>query len=153
VKSLSPDTLADRLAVNDVLIAYATAVDGRDWDLLASCFLPDADIVYEPVGRFDGCAALAAAMRASLEGVTTQHIITNVAVELDGNRASTRCYGHAQHGRDGEYFTTGATYVDDLVKVDDAWRIVSRHVETTWAIGNPGVVGLARFGSDQDERI
>jgi hypothetical protein len=56
VKSLSPDTLADRLAVNDVLIAYATAVDGRDWDLLASCFLPDADIVYEPVGRFDGLA-------------------------------------------------------------------------------------------------
>ena len=38
------ETLADRIAIDDVLTRYATAVDARDWDLYRSVFTADAVI-------------------------------------------------------------------------------------------------------------
>jgi hypothetical protein len=37
----------DRLDVAEVLVRYATGIDGRDWDVLRSCFTED-------VGADDG---------------------------------------------------------------------------------------------------
>ena len=49
---MSSANIADRLAVSDALIRYATALDGRDWDLLASCFTADARLDYDTSGVF-----------------------------------------------------------------------------------------------------
>jgi 3-phenylpropionate/cinnamic acid dioxygenase small subunit len=45
--------LEDTVAVTDVLIRYATAVDTRNWDLFRSCFTPEAVADYGEVGRWD----------------------------------------------------------------------------------------------------
>ncbi len=42
--------LADRLAVDDVLTRYATAIDGRQWDLLDQVFTADADLENRTAG-------------------------------------------------------------------------------------------------------
>jgi 3-phenylpropionate/cinnamic acid dioxygenase small subunit len=136
----------DRLAVEEVLTRYAFALDRRDWDLLATCFAQDAELVYEPLPPFTGFAALQAAMRSGLEGTTTQHMITNIRVAVDGDRASAWSYGQATHRRDGldggNLFVTGGAYEDALARGDDGWRIARRHVHAQWTSGNPQVVGM-----------
>ena len=38
------DALADRLAIEDLLTRYATAVDRQDWNLYRSVFTADAEV-------------------------------------------------------------------------------------------------------------
>jgi 3-phenylpropionate/cinnamic acid dioxygenase small subunit len=140
------DGLIDRLAVEDVLTRYAFALDRRDWDLLETCFVSDAVLVYEPLPEFSGFATLRAAMQFGLEGTVTQHLITNIRITVDGDQAESWCYGHATHRRDdvdgGNLFVTGGAYEDSLTRAADGWRIARRHVHAKWTWGNPRVVGL-----------
>ena len=48
------DALTDRLAIEDLLTRYATAVDQRDWDLYRSVFAADAEVDYTPAGGTAG---------------------------------------------------------------------------------------------------
>ena len=64
------DFLLDQLAVEDVLTRYAFALDRRDWDLLATCFQPDAELIYEPLPPFAGFAQLQMGMQIGLEGTS-----------------------------------------------------------------------------------
>ena len=43
---VSLQELSDRLEINDLLIRYTRAIDTRDFELLDSCFLPDAAVDY-----------------------------------------------------------------------------------------------------------
>jgi hypothetical protein len=47
--------LLDEQQIVDVMNAYTTALDTRDWDLLASCFTPDGDADF---GNIAGVGAL-----------------------------------------------------------------------------------------------
>jgi hypothetical protein len=42
--------LPDRMAMEDLLTRYATAVDARNWDLLDSVFTHDAHLDYRSAG-------------------------------------------------------------------------------------------------------
>ena len=68
------------------------------------------------------------------------HFITNLSVELDGDRASSRCYFHAPMGRAGDLgsqlvITNAGYYDDELVRTDAGWRIQARHCKQTMMIG------------------
>ena len=39
------DQVADRIALQDVMLRYAAGVDERDFDLYASCFIEDVEIL------------------------------------------------------------------------------------------------------------
>ncbi len=47
----SLQALADRIAVEDLLTRYATAVDRRDWELYRSVFTTDAEVDYTTAVR------------------------------------------------------------------------------------------------------
>ena len=86
--------IADRLAISDVIIRYATALDTRDWRLLRSIltdrvaidytsFDPDLDLemdAAEWVHRVRGLAGFDA----------TQHLSTNHRHHIDGDTATCR---------------------------------------------------------------
>ena len=137
--------LADRAAVVDVCVRYARALDRRDWDLLATCFTPDAVVDFDGMDRIEGAAALVAVCRSVLEPLSvSQHLLGTHHVEVDGDRARSECYLHAQHVRaelapDDKYVIAG-TYVDALVRTADGWRITHRRLAAAWAQGNPAVV-------------
>ena len=133
---MSAVDVGDRLAISDVLIRYATALDGRDWELLASCFTDDATLDYDTSGTY-GRDAFVEHCRAGLARMkATQHCVTNHVISTDGDRAHSTSYVIAQHVRDNDVtFTLGGTYTDDLVRAGTEWRIASRRFVTSWKAG------------------
>jgi len=135
------DVLTDVREIDDLLIRYATALDTRDWALLATCFVPDSIATFGTFGEFRTVEAIVEALRKWLEPLdATQHLIANVAAEIDGDSARSRCYVVAQHVRNGQQFTLGGTYVDVHRRTPDGWLIVSRRLDVTWTQGDPAVV-------------
>jgi len=133
---MSTADIGDRLAISDVLIRYATALDGRDWELLASCFTDDATLDYDTSGTY-GRDAFVEHCRAGLARMkATQHCVTNHVISTDGDRAHSTSYVIAQHvGENDVTFTLGGTYSDDLVRAGTGWRIASRRFVTSWKAG------------------
>lgn len=141
-RDLSVRELSDRLAINDLLIRYTRAIDTKDWNLLDTCFTPDADVDYTPTG---GIAGKYPEVRAWLAKALapfpiTVHYVTNSIVKLDGDRATARTlvYNPMFFGNpDGTLhdFTVGATYVDELVWTADGWRIAKRGEEAGYMQG------------------
>lgn len=126
---MTPDERADRQDITDVLIRYATGIDMRDWEAFRSCFTSDCHADYGDAGVFTDVDSLAEFMTSSHEPMgPTFHRITNVAVEIDGDRATARSYVDAVLlAPDG---ATGVNpigrYHDDLVRTSGGWRIARR---------------------------
>ncbi|RIL07964.1 MAG: hypothetical protein DCC71_01165 [Proteobacteria bacterium] len=142
-RELSHRELSDRLQINDLLIRYTRAIDTKDWKLLDSCFLPDADVDYTATG---GIAGKYPEVRGWLAKALapfpiTVHYVTNSIVELDGDRARARTLVFNPMffaNPDGSLhdFTVGATYVDELVWTDEGWRIAKRSEEAGFMQGS-----------------
>lgn len=140
------EELSDKQEITEVLYRYATALDTRDRELLREVFLDDAlFVIGAGVGDFQGVDAIADIVIEFLGGLeSSQHILTNPVVELEGDRARSTCYLHAQHympdqRTGGNTLEIGGTYHDDLVRTADGWRIERRHLEVTWTEGNHGI--------------
>jgi hypothetical protein len=153
--------LGDRQAINDLLVRYCTALDTRDWPLLESCFTPEGVVDYGDYGGRHDPAGTVAHCRGGLEGLdVTQHLIANVAIQVDRDEAIAVCYVHAQHtllgAEGGDHFMIGGQYRDRLVRTDDGWRFAWRNLVGVWADGNPdvflqGVQRLVAAGGEPGE--
>jgi 3-phenylpropionate/cinnamic acid dioxygenase small subunit len=142
-RDLSIRELSDRLAINDLLVRYTRAIDTKDWSLLDTCFLPDADVDYTATG---GVAGKYPEVRAWLAKALapfpiTVHYITNSQVEITGDRARARTlvFNPMFFGNpDGSLhdFTVGATYVDELVWTAEGWRIAKRSEDAGFMQGS-----------------
>lgn len=141
--------LWDRQEIVDVLYRYATALDSRDWELLASCFTEDAVADFLELGGVnEGVSAIVELASGVLSGLdSSQHLIGNPEVEVDGDRASSSCYLQAQHylvsASGANTFLVGGTYRDRLVRTAEGWRIEHRTLISTWQDGNAGVFAEA----------
>jgi hypothetical protein len=133
---VSLQELSDRLEINDLLIRYTRAIDTRDFELLDSCFLPDAAVDYTTSGGIKGRYP---EVRSWLEKALApfpamMHFVGNGTVELDGDQARTRTYvvnpmGVPKDGGVHHAFTVYAHYVDKLVRTPEGWRIAERFEE------------------------
>jgi 3-phenylpropionate/cinnamic acid dioxygenase small subunit len=141
-RELSAREISDRLQIQDLLVRYTRAIDTKDWALLDTCFLPDAQVDYTATG---GIAGRYPEVRAWLAKALapfpiTVHYVTNSLVELDGDRARARTLVlnpmfFANPDGTLHDFTVGATYVDELVWTDDGWRIAKRSEEAGYMQG------------------
>ncbi len=136
--------LEDKQQITELCHRYGFALDGRDWDLLRSCFLDDVVCHYggDPLPGYD---ALEQLCRATLEPLSaSQHLIGNVTPVVDGDTARCICYLQAQHVRPGtdggEQFIFAGRYTDRLVRTPEGWRIAERSLELMWSSGNPAVL-------------
>ena len=141
---MTPQELSDRAEIHDLIVRYGWAIDTKDWALLDSCFTEDAFVDYSsnPGGKVGPYREI----RGWLEKVmsafpVTQHLMSNIDVQLDGDRATCRTMVTNPQGakkRDGglHFFYVGARYDDELVRTAGGWRI-SKRVETTlWFEGS-----------------
>lgn len=137
--------LEDRAAITDVCLRYATALDTRDWQLLRTCFTPDAVTHYGPGPALEGYDAFERVSREWMPAqVRSQHLIANVAVEVDGDVASSSCYVRADHVHEelpGEHLEFVGRYLDELVRTGEGWRIRHRRFEIFWTHGRGEVLG------------
>ena len=138
--------LADRAAIVDAVIAYATALDTRDWQKLGSLFADDACWEYSGSGeRLLGPNAIVARISASLVRFdATQHLNGNHVTAVHGDEAEHTCYYQAQHVRlglaDGDKFLGGGRYDDRLRRTSDGWLFTHRKIISVWSEGNPAVI-------------
>ncbi len=138
--------LADRAAIVDAVIAYATALDTRDWDRLGSLFADDACWEYCGSGeRLVGPSAIVARISTSLKRFdATHHLNGNHVIAVHGDEAEHTCYYQAQHVRlglaDGDKFLGGGRYDDRLRRTADGWRFTHRRIIGVWSEGNPAVI-------------
>lgn len=137
--------LADKLAIHEVLYRYARAVDSQDWGLMDTVFVADAVLDYTDVGgpeatRDDVVTWLA----ESLQPVPmTQHAITNIEVDLQGDEAAVVALFHNPMQLPGVEGITacGGRYHHQMVRTPDGWR--SRHLreENLWFSNPPTGLG------------
>ncbi len=127
--------MADRFEITDLLLRYGRALDTRDSALLETCFTNDAVLAYDgsPVATR---AEFVERAKGLTKFVATHHMITNILVELAGDRATSTSYAHAQHVRGEaelrETYLIGGTYTDELARTNVGWRITHRRFVSQW---------------------
>lgn len=141
-------TLDDLVAERDIyraLTRFARAMDARDWAALDAIVVEDAtaDI---GTGPLQGRAELIAHMRAFLDDCgPTQHMLGNVLVEVEGDRATSNAYVRDMHIGAGDKahltFSTLGEYEDQWRKVDGVWRMNHRTKYNRAHIGSIEVLG------------
>ena len=138
--------LADRAAIMDAVIAYATAVDTRDWERLGALFTADACWEYSGSGeRLSGPDKIVARISSSVERFdATHHLNGNHVTAVQGDEAEHTCYFQAQHVRlglpGGEKFLAAGRYDDRLRHTPDGWRFTYRRITSVWTDGNPAMI-------------
>ena len=127
--------LADREAIRECLYRYARGVDRLDADMLRSAYWPDAiDTHLEFKGNVEQFIAWAFPIMQTMD--QTMHMIANILMRLDGDRADVESYFYGYHritldGAKRDVIGSGR-YVDRFEKRDDEWRIAERLVLTDW---------------------
>jgi ketosteroid isomerase-like protein len=125
---MSKCSIEDRLAINDLMIAYCTAVDSLgDLDAFDAVFAEDGVLDLSGIGlpRFEGRAAI----RGFFTGVFADmshhaHYLTNFAITAyEGDRASARAYIIGMgRSKDGNEVTVYGRYYFDVVRTPAGWR-------------------------------
>lgn len=144
--------LLDRLALQDLVAAYATCVDSDDPASAAALFVPDGELrifergVETPVRERIGQEAIASAMAGLDRYHTTLHVVANhsVAIEDDAAEGVTYCLAHHIHDVPGPEGTTlpydyvmHIRYLDRFVRAFDGWRIAQRHLVVEFTEDRP----------------
>ena len=143
---LSLQEISDRLEIQDLLYAYADAIDGKRFKELNDVFADDAHIDYSAFGgavgnREETIAFLEKALRTKF-APNHQHLNANMQIRVDGDRATGRvmCFNPQEVlGPDGELhtFMLGLWYVDEYVRTPNGWRMRRRSEEKSWIFAAP----------------
>jgi hypothetical protein len=128
---LSIEEISDRLEIQDLLIAYSTAIDQRRFDDLDHVFTPDAYIDYTAMGGIDGRYS---DVKAWLGEVLPNfpayaHMLGNFDIRVGGDKASSRtfCFNPmVVGGEKKQVMYCGLWYEDEFVRTPDGWRMTRR---------------------------
>jgi hypothetical protein len=145
---LSLAQVSDRLAIRELVDAYAYCADRRDATGQMALFTEDTDfLVYmdshspAPTQHFRGRAALAPVFDELNTYVTTMHFNGQSTVVLDGDHASGVTYCLAHHVKVERSVRTlmvaAIRYLDSFVKQDGAWFFSQRKLMVDWTETRP----------------
>jgi hypothetical protein len=153
-------TLLDRTAISDVIHAYATGLDRRDWVLFRSIFTEQIDMDFRSAGLragvYDADRWVRDAKRLFDGFSATQHTSSNHVHEVRGDEATCVSNMQAEHfvareSGDGlavgeNRWTIGGYYENGLIRRDEGWKLCRVTLNVTWSTGNPKVseIALAR---------
>jgi hypothetical protein len=134
---ISPQEAADRLAIRELIDAYAHCADRRDAEGQKALFTDDTHfLVYmngvgtDPTEDLHGREALTPVFAALKQYEFTMHFNGQSTVEIDGERATGEVYCIAHHvfaadaGR--KIMLAYLRYGDTYVKQGGAWRFAER---------------------------
>ena len=139
-------TLNDLLAERQIyrnLVRFAQAMDKRDWDTLSTLAIDniDADL---GLGLKNGREEMIAIIRRYLDGCgVTQHLLGNVLIDVDGDKATSQAYVCDMHLGKGDNeqltFHTLGLYTDQWQKIDDQWLMIHRLKDNRATVGSMDV--------------
>lgn len=128
---LSIEEISDRLEIQDLLVAYSTAIDGRRFDDLDRVFTADAYIDYRAMGGVDGHYPEVKAWLAQVlpNFPAYAHMLGNFDIRLSGDTATARtlCFNPmVLGGEQQQVLFCGLWYDDAFVRTDQGWRMTRR---------------------------
>ena len=142
--TISPDEAADRLAIRELVEAYAHCADRRDAKGQMALFTEDADfVVYmnakdpTPSQEFHSREALAPIFADLNKYDATTHFVgQSTILTLDGRRGTGEAYCLAHHitvdcGK-RRLMVASLRYLDTFVKMDGAWLFSERRLYVDW---------------------
>ena len=145
---ISTSEQADRLAIRELIDAYAHCADRRDADGQKALFTEDTHfVVYmngqgsEPTQVLDGREALTPVFQDLNRYQATQHFNGQSTIELDGDRATGESYCIAHHlfteNRERKLMLAHLRYRDTFIKLDGAWLFAERNLYVDWIETKP----------------
>ena len=142
--TLSPAEAADRLAIRELIEAYAHCADRRDAEGQMSLFTEDTHfVVYmnakdpTPSQELHSREALAPVFAALNQYDATTHFLgQSTLFTLTGDRATGEAYCLAHHvtvdGATRRLMVASLRYLDTFVKADGAWLFAERRLYVDW---------------------
>ena len=142
--SISPKEAADRLAIRELVEAYAHSADRRDAIGQMSLFTTDTHfVVYmnaknpKPSQELNSREALASVFADLNRYDATTHFVGQSTIfTLDADRATGEAYCLAHHvtveGGRRRLMVASLRYLDTFVKIDGAWLFAERLLYVDW---------------------
>jgi ketosteroid isomerase-like protein len=139
-----PSEAADRLAIREVVEAYARCADRRDAKGQMALFTEDTHfVVYmdakdpTPSQELRSRAALAPVFDDLNKYAATQHLLgQSTILTLAGDRATGEAYCMAHHltvdGEKRQLMVAALRYSDVFRKIDGAWLFAERRLYVDW---------------------
>ena len=140
---ISPEEAADRLALRELVDAYAHCADRRDAKSQMALFTEDTRLVVYmdaksdiPSQEFQGRDTLAPVFDNLNQYVATTHFNGQSTVVLDGTEATgvSYCLAHhvSAHGSERSLMIASIRYLDRFRKIDDTWYFAQRRLLVDW---------------------
>jgi ketosteroid isomerase-like protein len=142
--TISPSEAADRLAIRELVEAYAQCADRRDAKGQMALFTEDTHfVVYmnakdpNPSSELHSRAALAPVFDDLNKYAATMHFVgQSTILTLTSDRATGEAYTLAHHltidGEKRRLMIAALRYSDKLVKLDGAWLFEERLLYVDW---------------------
>jgi hypothetical protein len=130
--------LRDREELKMLYQRYAYGIDTKNFDVVRSVFHPDCVVS----GTLED-----GTLEPYLEGIegalpqwhATMHFMGNQYVEVDGDRGRVETWvvGYHMEAPDSpiQHLVLGLRYQDDVVRVEDGWKIIRRNTVKQWHTG------------------
>lgn len=125
------DRIESTLAIEQLVIRYAIAIDSRDLQAWTELFIEDVNCGASGKGR----AVLKAKIEASCAGFyRSVHQICGHRIDFEGpDRATGQVYCRAEHEADDGWFVMAVCYFDDYERRDGQWYF-QRRKERHWYV-------------------
>jgi SnoaL-like domain len=142
--SISPEEAANRIAIRELVEAYAHCADRRDAKGQIALFTPDTHfVVYmnakdpKPSQELYSREALAPVFADLNQYAATMHFLgqtTILTLTRDRGAAETYCMPHHLTNRDGKrnLMIAALRYTDQFAKIDGAWLFSERRLYVDW---------------------
>ena len=142
--AISPTEAADRLAMRELIEAYAHCADRRDAKGQMALFTPDTHFVVfmnakdpTPSQELHSREALAPVFADLNQYAATTHFVGQSTItSLSDNRATSEAYCLAHHvtvdGSKRRLMVASLRYNDTFVKTDGAWLFAERLLYVDW---------------------
>jgi hypothetical protein len=129
-----PTAAEDKDAIRELLAEYCFRLDDGRFAEMAELFTPDGtwDTAFGTASGRAAIAELAHSLRerAGAARPRAVHLVTNIAIAVDGERAEVRSnWMVMQNGPMGPKIGSGGAYLDQLAKGAGSWRFRYRKID------------------------
>jgi ketosteroid isomerase-like protein len=142
--TIPPEEAADRLAIRELVEAYAHCADRRDAKGQMALFTPDTHFVVfmdakdpKPSQELHSREALSPVFADLNQYAATMHLLGQTTIlTLTGDRGTgeTYCMPHHLTSKDGNrrLMIAALRYTDTFVKMDGTWLFAERQLYVDW---------------------
>ncbi|MFB8004006.1 nuclear transport factor 2 family protein [Nocardia sp. NPDC056000] len=127
--------IADRLEISDLFSRFGRLLDEHHWEAADAVFAKDIAVSSPRAGKLTGIDQVIGYIRQSVvEGEHTQHITTDLQVDIDGDRASASANSQVYFYRDGQapHQTSGLRLEASVVRTPAGWRLNETRTILAW---------------------